>query len=71
MEWLALAGSILTALLSFAGVYVSNRKQTALMEYRLKELEKKVDKHNQVVERTFKLEGQMTEVQHEIQDLRH
>lgn len=71
MEWLALAGSVLTALLSFAGVYVSNRKQTALMEYRLKELEKKVDKHNQVVERTFKLEGQMTEVQHEIQNLRH
>jgi C4-dicarboxylate-specific signal transduction histidine kinase len=71
MEWLALAGSILTALLSFAGVYVSNRKQTALMEYRLKELEKKVDKHNQVVERTFKLEGQMTELQHEIQDLKH
>lgn len=71
MEWLALAGSVLTALLSFAGVYYSNRKQTALMEYRLKELEKKVDKHNQVVERTFKLEGQMTEVQHEIQDLKH
>lgn len=70
MEWLALAGSVLTALLSFAGVYYSNRKQTALMEYRLKELEKKVDKHNQVVERTFKLEGQMTEVQHEIQDLK-
>lgn len=70
MEWLAFAASVLTALGSFCGVYLSNRKQTALMEYRLKELEKKVDKHNQVVERTFKLEGQMTEVQHEIQDLK-
>ena len=71
MEWAAFAASILTALGSFLGVYLSNRKQTALMEYRLKELEKKVDKHNQEVERTFKLEGQMTELQHEIQDLKH
>ena len=71
MEWAAFAASILTALGSFLGVYLSNRKQTALMEYRLKELEKKVDNHSQVVERTFKLEGQMTELQHEIQDLKH
>ena len=28
----------------------------ALMEYRLKELEKKVDKHNNLVERTYRLE---------------
>ena len=69
-EWLAFAGAVLTAICSFAGVYFSNRKQTALMEYRMKELEKKVDKHNQVVERTFILEGQMKEVQHEIADLK-
>lgn len=70
MEWIPFASAAVTALLSFAGVYCSNRKQTALMEYRMKELEKKVDKHNQVIERTFKLEGQMAEVQHEIIDLK-
>jgi len=40
------------------------------MEYRLKQLESKVDKHNSVIERTYILEGQMSEVQHEIQDLK-
>ena len=29
-----------------------------------------VNKHNNVIERTFKLEGQMTEVQHDIKDLK-
>lgn len=53
---------------------INNRSQhaktTALLEYKFKELEKKVDKHNQVIERTFKLEGRMTEAEHDIKDLR-
>jgi cell division protein FtsL len=63
MEWIAFASAAVTALLSFAGVYVANKKQTALMDYRLKELEKKVDKHNQVIERTFKLEQQVSDLE--------
>lgn len=31
-------------------------KTQALIEYRLKELEKKVDKHNNLIDRTYKLE---------------
>ena len=45
-------------------------KTRALLDYRLSELEKKQDKHNQLIERTFKLEGQMRECVHEIQDLK-
>ena len=41
---------------TMAGAYYSNKKSAALMGYRLQELEKKVDKHNQVIERTYKLE---------------
>lgn len=70
MEWGTIAAALITALGALVGTYLSNRKSTALMEYRLKMLEMKVDKHNNVVERTFKLEGQMAEVQHEIQDLK-
>ena len=33
-------------------------KTRTLIEYRLMELEKKVDKHNNLIERTFKLEEQ-------------
>lgn len=57
MIW-TIAGSIITGILSLIGVYFANRKSAALMEYRLHQLELKVDKHNQVVERTFRLEEQ-------------
>ena len=33
-------------------------KTRVLIEYRMKELEKRVDKHNNLVERTYKLEEQ-------------
>ena len=45
-------------------------KTRALLNYRLGELEKKQDRHNRLMERTFRLEGQMTEVVHEILDLK-
>ena len=41
---------------TLAGAYLANRKSAALLGYRLEQLEKKVDKHNQVIERTYKLE---------------
>ena len=33
-----------------------SKKSSALIAYRLEELEKKVDKHNSVIERTYNLE---------------
>lgn len=60
---LALVGTL-------AGTYAANRKSTALIAYRLEELEKKVSKHNNLVERTYQLEGRMTEAEHDIRDLK-
>lgn len=51
---------------TFAGIMVSAN----LTSYRIEQLEKKVAEHNRVVERTYVLEGQMTEVQHDIRDLK-
>ncbi len=68
--WIAALSALGTGLLSLAGVYIANRKSSALIAYRLEQLERKVDKHNQVVERTFVLEGQVTEIQHDIRDLK-
>jgi len=45
-------------------------KTRALLDYRLSELEKKQDKHNSLMERTFRLEGKVDEVVHEIVDLK-
>ena len=51
---------------SLIGVLASNK----LTNYRIAQLEEKVAKHNNLVERTYKLEGAMTEVQHDIRDLK-
>ena len=59
MDWLPVAASVVTALLSFLGVYLSNKKQTALMEYRLKQLEDKVDKHNSFDRRIVAIETKL------------
>ena len=41
---------------TLAGSYFANSKTTALLSYRMEQLEKKVEKHNQVIERTYKIE---------------
>ena len=51
---------------SLIGVLASNK----LTNYRIEQLEDKVAKHNSLVERTYKLEGAMTEVQHDIRDMK-
>lgn len=71
MEWISFAAAAVTALLSFLGVYFSNRKSAALVEYRLSELEKKVDKHNNVIERTYKLEEQAALQDAELRRVNH
>ena len=52
--------NIIIALIAFAGTlagsYFAQKKSTALVVYRLEQLERKVDKHNSVIERTYKLE---------------
>lgn len=52
--------TLIVALLGFfgtlCGAYFANRKSSALIAYRLEQLETKVNKHNQVIERTYGLE---------------
>ena len=60
---LSLAGTLIGSL---SGILVANK----LVNYRLSQLEKKVDKHNSLVERTYKLEGRITEIEHDIRDLK-
>ena len=68
--WVAVLSAVITGVLSLIGVYIANRKSSALIAYRIEQLEKKVDKHNQVVERTFILEGQVKELQHDVRDMK-
>ena len=63
----ALVGLAGSSLGSLAGV-VASAKLTA---YRLEQLEKKVDKHNTVIERTYKLEETKAVMQEQIRVANH
>lgn len=57
MNWVAdIIIGVLALIGTLGGAYIANRKSTALIAYRIEQLEKKVDLHNQVIERTYKLE---------------
>ncbi len=66
--------AIITSILSlvgtlggtFGGILISSK----LTNFRIEQLEKKVEQHNSVVERTYKIEGKVTELQHEVADLK-
>lgn len=62
----AILGCVGTIIGSGLGVIASSKLTT----FRLQQLESKVEKHNSVIERTFKLEGQVTEIFHDIKDLK-
>lgn len=66
--------AIIVALLGFAGTLLGSLfgvlAAQKLTQYRLAQLEEKVNKHNNLIERTYKLEGRMDEAEHDIKDLK-
>lgn len=61
---IALLGSVIG---TFSGIIVSSK----LTNYRIEQLEKKVDKHNQVIDRVYKLEQRDAVVDEEIKVANH
>ena len=55
----AVIAALISGLAAMGGAYLQNRKSAALIAYRLEQLEKKVDKHNNLVERTYHLQEQV------------
>lgn len=67
--------SILGAPLISAGAAIvvsaiQNRKTVNLIEYKLEELTKRVEKHNSVIERTYKLESKVAVVEQRLDDMK-
>ncbi len=56
-----------SALGTFGGILLN----TKLTNYRLGELEKKVDKHNQVIDRVYKLESREAVIEEDIKVANH
>ena len=59
-------GEILIACLSFLGTCLGSWGGLKLMSYRIEQLEKKVEKHNSVIERVFKLEQKVSDMEDNI-----
>ena len=56
--------------LSDAKIDAKLERHQAVTDTKIDELTRKVEKHNNMIERTYQLEGRMTEVEHDIRDLR-
>lgn len=74
----AIIAALITGGFSFLGVYVSNRKAAALVEYRLEQLEHKVEVHNNLIDRMYAVEEKQAVIDeklkvanHRIDDLEH
>lgn len=61
---------LLSLIGSLAGTIGGIIAASKLTTYRIERLEEKVNKHNGVIERMFKLEGAVTELQHDVKDLK-
>lgn len=67
--------AIIVAIIGFLGtlasVYFVNKKTTALMIYRIDQLEQKVNKHNNLIDRMYKAESNIKVIEEEIEHLEH
>ena len=63
----ALINAVSVIVSGLIAAIVSNK----LMAYRIEQLEKKVDKHNSVIDRTYHLEAQVEVLENEIDNLKN
>ena len=67
MDW----GTIIVGILSFLGTIIGSYSGMKLMSYRIEQLERKVDRHNNFAERIPILEEKLNVANHRIDDLEH
>lgn len=67
----AVISGVVTLIVCMVNNHAQAQKTRALLDYRLSELEKKVDKHNQVLERTYRLETEMEVAREQIRVANH
>ena len=66
----AIIVAVLSLIGTLAGSAMAGNKTQALLEFRLVTLEEKVDKHNQVIERTYALEQRAAVMDERLDELR-
>ena len=59
---MGMSDTIIVALLSLLGTFAGTFGGMKLMSYRIEQLEKRVESHNQVIQRTYVLEEKMSDI---------
>ena len=67
----AIAVAAISLVGNLVGSFLAHRKSTAIIVYRIDELEKKVQKHNNLIERTFQLEKRCEVIEEKIKVANH
>ncbi|MBE5803778.1 MAG: hypothetical protein E7316_04625 [Clostridiales bacterium] len=62
---------LLTLLGTLTGTFGGIITASKLTTYRIERLEEKVDKHNGMIERMYTAEGAITELRHDVRDLKN
>ena len=61
--------TVIVAIISLLCTLLGSFGGTQLVKYRIEQLEKKVEKHNSIVEKTYILEEKVKVANHRIEDL--
>ena len=70
MELSTIIVAMLALVGTLGGSYMAHNKTTAVIEEKIKHLAERVEKHNQLVERTYKIESDLRTVFIRIDELR-
>lgn len=55
--------TVINSLISLVGIVITAIATNSITKYRIGELEKKVEKHNNVIERVYKLEQKVEDIE--------
>lgn len=63
-------GTIATVVIAIGGVYAAISSRLARLETMIETLTQTVEKHNNVIERTYKLETEVSNIYHRIDEMK-
>ena len=68
--WIAIISGLCVAIPSVIATISSNKRNNDLVLYRINELDKRVSKHNNVVERMYEAEKKISLLENEVQEIK-
>lgn len=70
-DWLSILGApLISAGAAILVSVIQNHKTMTLIEFKIEELTKKVEKHNSVIDRTYKLESKVAVIETKLDDMK-